>query len=336
MRQNGAESNSNKKGYSPDNPCRVYCDGVFDLFHYGHARALEQAKGLYPYTTLIVGVCTDADTLYHKGKTVMPQSERIESVRACKWVDEIIEDTPWIPTVPFLDKHNIDFVAHDAIPYASEDMEDVYAEVKAAGRFAETQRTEGVSTSDLILRIIRDYNEYVVRNLSRGYNRKDMGLSLLKEQRIKAEMAVGEMRRNLSKNLSEIKKSVSGQNLAGKLWKKKGNGDGNDDAAETNDQNGQRNSHTARSSKSGVGKVAALDEDTNWIEEIGTNLDNTLTGFIQNFERGYRQFERALSSKLKRLSSPDPEHKGKKSAKGGVKKKKKHHQRHGLTTKHAL
>jgi hypothetical protein len=71
-------------------------------------------------------------------------------------------------------------------------------------------------------------------------------------------------------------------------------------------------------------------------------MDATLTGFIQNFERGYRQFERALSSKLKRLSSPDAEQRRKKSANGGVKKKKraghgqKKHTRHGLTTKHTL
>jgi len=330
MRQNGAPSDSHKKGYSADSPCRVYCDGVFDLFHYGHARALEQAKKLYPHTTLIVGVCTDTDTLYHKGKTVMPQSERVESVRACKWVDEIIQDTPWVPTVSFLDEHNIDFVAHDAIPYASDEMEDVYAEVKAAGRFAETQRTEGVSTSDLILRIIRDYNEYVVRNLSRGYNRKDLGLSLLKEQRIKAEMAVGEMRRNFSQNLSAIKKSVSGN----KLWRYERSEQ--NDQSDRNDQSGQSGQKSSEKTEE-----ASQDDDTNWMEEIGSSMDATLTGFIQNFERGYRQFERALSSKLKRLSSPDAEQRRKKSAKGGVKKKhgygqKKHHQRHGLTTKHAL
>ncbi len=51
-----------------------------------------------------------------------------------RWVDEVIPDAPWVITKEFLDKHNIDYVAHDALPYsdASGQADDVYEFVSVA------------------------------------------------------------------------------------------------------------------------------------------------------------------------------------------------------------
>jgi choline-phosphate cytidylyltransferase len=141
---------------------------------------LEQAKTALPNVTLIVGVCSDATTKDHKGNTVLNETERYESLRHCKWVDEIIPDAPWIITQDFLEKHKIDFVAHDAIPYATGAMDDVYAFVKESGKFLATKRTSGVSTTDLITRVIKDYDLYVLRNLDRGVSGASMNVSRLK------------------------------------------------------------------------------------------------------------------------------------------------------------
>ncbi|KAK7306882.1 hypothetical protein VNO77_44842 [Canavalia gladiata] len=170
-----------------DRPVRVYADGIYDLFHFGHARSLEQAKKSFPNAYLLVGCCSDAVTHKYKGKTVMTEDERYESLRHCKWVDEVIPDAPWVINTEFLDKHKIDFVAHDSLPYAdaSGAANDVYEFVKSIGKFKETQRTEGISTSDVIMRIVKDYNQYVLRNLDRGYSRKELGVSYVKEKRLR-------------------------------------------------------------------------------------------------------------------------------------------------------
>ena len=89
------------------------------MFHIGHARVLEQAKKLFPYVHLIVGVSGDEETTRKKGKIVMTESERVDILRHCKWVDEIISPCPWIITLDFVNEHNIDFVAHDDKPYGS-------------------------------------------------------------------------------------------------------------------------------------------------------------------------------------------------------------------------
>ena len=98
-----------------DRPVRIYSDGIYDMFHYGHARSLEQVKKLFPNVYLLVGVCNDELTYSKKGRTVMNERERAESLRHCRWVDEVIEDAPWVICEAFLQKHQVHAHARDEI-----------------------------------------------------------------------------------------------------------------------------------------------------------------------------------------------------------------------------
>eukprot|EP01087_Luapelamoeba_hula_P022249 TRINITY_DN792_c0_g1_i1.p1 TRINITY_DN792_c0_g1~~TRINITY_DN792_c0_g1_i1.p1 ORF type:complete len:287 (+),score=51.94 TRINITY_DN792_c0_g1_i1:43-861(+) len=137
---------------SPRKPIRVWTDGCFDSMHFGHANALRQAKALGDY--LIVGVHSDAEIAKNKGPTVNNEKERYAAVAACKWVDEVVEDAPYVTQLSMLEEHNVDFCVHGDDLVSTSGGVDCYHEVKTAGRYREVHRTTGVSTTDIVRRML--------------------------------------------------------------------------------------------------------------------------------------------------------------------------------------
>lgn len=144
--------NNMTKNNQERKPVRVWVDGCWD-YHFGHANQLRQAKAMGDF--LVVGVHSDAEITKHKGPPIFNERERYNLIRSVKWVDEVVEDAPYITTLETLDRYNCDFCVHgNDITLDSEGL-DTYRFVKAAGRYMECQRTLGISTTDLVERMIR-------------------------------------------------------------------------------------------------------------------------------------------------------------------------------------
>jgi len=148
-----------------DDVIRVYMDGCFDLMHFGHANALRQARAIASQINdekkceLIVGLVSDEEILRCKGPPVLPEAERVKCVKAVKWVDDVITNVPYelLPEFVeelFSEKYGIDCIVHGDDPCYLPDGTDAYAIPKKLGKYREIKRTEGVSTTDLVARLL--------------------------------------------------------------------------------------------------------------------------------------------------------------------------------------
>ncbi|XP_058417872.1 ethanolamine-phosphate cytidylyltransferase isoform X2 [Diceros bicornis minor] len=148
----GAAGGPGRPGPGGRRAVRVWCDGCYDMVHYGHSNQLRQARAMGDY--LIVGVHTDEEISKHKGPPVFTQEERYRMVQAIKWVDEVVPAAPYVTTLETLDKYSCDFCVHGNDITLTVDGRDTYEEVKQAGRYRECKRTQGVSTTDLVGRML--------------------------------------------------------------------------------------------------------------------------------------------------------------------------------------
>jgi choline-phosphate cytidylyltransferase len=105
----------------------------------------------------------------------MTGAERSEIVRECRWVDEVIEDCPPVLLPEFFDECQIDYFAHDDDYVMPEGTEDPYEFVKRSGKFVVVPRTEYISTTKIITRILGQREEFVTRQKRHGVTLNKMG-----------------------------------------------------------------------------------------------------------------------------------------------------------------
>ena len=123
-----------------------YTTGVYDLFHIGHLNILKRAKEHCDY--LIVGVSTDEVVESYKGKKpVIPFSERIEIVKAIRYVDEVIPQTS-MDKIEAWEKLHFDALFHGSDWKGSDMYDEIEKKLKEVGAdLVFLPHTEGTSST---------------------------------------------------------------------------------------------------------------------------------------------------------------------------------------------
>ncbi|KAL8784668.1 MAG: hypothetical protein Q9213_003838 [Squamulea squamosa] len=145
---------------------RIWVDGCFDFSHHGHAGAMLQARRLGK--ELVVGVHSDQDILNNKGPTVMTLAERgsVSAVDACRWSTSSVPHAPYVTSLPWISHYGCHYVVHGNDITSDSNGEDCYRFVKAADRFLVVKRTPGISTTDLVGRMLLCTKNHFIKSLT--------------------------------------------------------------------------------------------------------------------------------------------------------------------------
>ncbi len=134
----------------------VYVDIVGDLFHAGHVEFLKKAKSFGNY--LIVGVLADDVVEGYKRVPVLSLEDRVKVIEACKYVDQVVVAPPLRLTEEMVRDLGIDYVVHGD-DFNKDLVEDQYGVALKLGLFRTVPYTPGISTTQIIQRIISRHNQ---------------------------------------------------------------------------------------------------------------------------------------------------------------------------------
>ncbi|CAE7436348.1 PECT1 [Symbiodinium necroappetens] len=163
---------------------RIFLNGCFDLMHVGHFNALRQAKRLffqqgYKKVVMLAGIHSDEAITRQKGPPMMSDNERVAVLEATKWVDEFVTHLPYVSmSSQMADALRVRWICHgDDMPICK-DGDGMYSDAIEHGRFQMLKRTEGISTTQIIERLLRQ------QGLGSGCEAEAMETALATTQRL--------------------------------------------------------------------------------------------------------------------------------------------------------
>ena len=142
---------------------RLWIDGCFDFFHHGHTGVMLQSRRLG--NELLVGIHSDEDIRANKGPTVMSLDERVAAVEACRFSTGVVPHAPYVTSIPWITHYGCQYVTHGDDITSDANGNDCYRYVKKAGRMKIVPRTPGISTTDLVGRMLLCTKEHFIKNL---------------------------------------------------------------------------------------------------------------------------------------------------------------------------
>ena len=152
---------------------KAWCDGCFDMTHFGHYNFIRQAHSLCD--ELYVGVHNDDEITRNKSIPVFNYQERLELIRACKWADHVVENAPFSAEPEILRSYGCEVCIHGDDVVINESGDNCYHKVISANMFATVPRTKAISTTNLIGRMLRLPKEQLPKNFDLSLLQKIAG-----------------------------------------------------------------------------------------------------------------------------------------------------------------
>jgi cytidyltransferase-like protein len=131
---------------------RIYCDGIFDLFHLGHLNHFKNIHAFFDEPIyLIVGIISDIVATEYKRKPVVNEDHRFEMISAVLYVNETFITDMLVIDESFINTNNIDYVVHAFCNSSDKKCQNKCFECPIKlHKFIEIPYNVGISTTEII------------------------------------------------------------------------------------------------------------------------------------------------------------------------------------------